>query len=84
MLRVSTTIKLENAKGDPDATTGQPLDSDLVRLWLGGRHTGRTGAAWRGFGCALLLGVTDSVSRAPLEIFPVLLFPPRELRKQRG
>lgn len=84
MLRVSTTIKLENTKGDPDATIGQPLDSDLVRLRLAGRHTGRTGAAWRGFGCALLLGVTDSVSRAPLEIFPVLLFPPCELRKQRG
>lgn len=53
------------------------LDSDLVRLRLGEAQDGQ-GAAWRGFGCALLLGVTDSVSRAPLEIFPVLLFPPRE------
>ena len=50
-IRVSTTIKLGNKKGDPDATTGQPLDSNLVHLWLGGRHTGRTGAAWHVFGC---------------------------------
>ena len=74
MLRVSTTIKLEDKKGDPDATTGQPL----ILIWFicgwGGR-TGWTGAAGHVFGCALLLVVTDPVYRAPLEIFPVLLFP---------
>ena len=30
MLRVSTTIKLEDKKGDPDATTGQPS----ILIWF--------------------------------------------------
>lgn len=53
----------------------QPQVNPSILIWSicgwGGRHTGRTSS----LACFWLLVVTDPVSRAPLKVFPVLLFP---------